>query len=41
MYDGAKWIEPALFLDGGLIATCSINGDRLVAHTEIKEPTVF
>ncbi|OCG08850.1 hypothetical protein A9G13_01965 [Gilliamella sp. wkB178] len=40
MYDGAKWIEPALFLDGGLIATGSINGDRLVAYTEIKAPII-
>lgn len=40
MYDGAKWISPALFLDGNLIATGSINGDRLVAYTEIKAPII-
>ncbi|WP_294844489.1 host specificity protein J [uncultured Gilliamella sp.] len=40
MYDGAKWIEPALFLDGNLLATGSINGDRLVAYSEIKSPII-
>ena len=40
MYDGAKWIEPALFLDGNLIATGTISGDRLVAYTEIKAPII-
>ena len=40
MYDGAKWIDPALFLDGDLIATGTISGDRLVAYTEIKAPII-
>ena len=40
MYDGAKWIDPALFLDGNLIATGTISGDRLVAFTEIKAPII-
>lgn len=40
MFDGAKWIEPALFLDGDLIATGTISGDRLVAYTEIKAPVI-
>ena len=40
MYDGGKWIEPALFLDGNLIATGSINGDRLVAYSEINAPII-
>lgn len=40
MYDGGKWIEPALFLDGNLIATGTISGDRLVAYTEIKAPII-
>ena len=40
MYDGAKWIDPALFLDGNLIATGTISGDRLVAYTEIKAPII-
>ncbi|OCG59801.1 hypothetical protein A9G41_12100 [Gilliamella sp. Nev5-1] len=40
MYDGAKWVSPALFLDGNLIATGTISGDRLVAYTEIKAPII-
>lgn len=40
MYDGAKWVDPALFLDGNLIATGTISGDRLVAYTEIKAPII-
>ncbi|GAA5104558.1 hypothetical protein GCM10023211_02410 [Orbus sasakiae] len=40
MYDGAKWVTPALFLNGDLIAEGTISGDRLVAYTEIKAPVI-
>lgn len=40
MYDGAKWVAPALFLDGNLIATGTISGDRLVSQTEIIAPVI-
>lgn len=40
MYDGAKWVTPALFLNGDLIAEGTISGDRLVAYTEIKAPII-
>lgn len=40
MYNGAQWIEPAMFLDGDLIATGTMRGDRLIAGTEIKAPLV-
>lgn len=41
MYDGVKWIEPKLYLDGDLIAEGTIRGDRLVAGTEIKAPIII
>lgn len=40
MYNGAQWIEPAMFLDGDLIATGTMRGDRLIAGTEIKAPQI-
>ena len=40
MYNGAQWIEPAMFLDGDLIATGTMQGDRLIAGTEIKAPLI-
>jgi predicted phage tail protein len=40
MYNGEKWVEPAIFLDGDLIATGTMRGDRLIAGTEIKAPLV-
>ncbi|WP_392559802.1 host specificity protein J [Orbus mooreae] len=40
MYNGSMWVTPALFLDGDLIATGTISGDRLVAYTEIKAPVI-
>ena len=40
LYNGAQWIEPALFLDGDLIATGTMRGDRLIAGTEIKAPLI-
>lgn len=40
MYNGARWIEPAMFLDGDLIATGTMRGDRLIAGTEIKAPLI-
>lgn len=40
MFDGAKWVVPALILDGDLLATGTISGDRLVAYTEIKSPII-
>ena len=40
MYNGAQWIEPAMFLDGDLIATGTMRGDRLIAGTEIKAPLI-
>ena len=41
MYYGAKWVEPAIFIDGDLIATGTMRGDRLIAGTEIKAPTII
>ncbi|OCG68008.1 hypothetical protein A9G39_03525 [Gilliamella sp. Imp1-6] len=40
MYNGARWIEPAMFLDGDLIATGTMRGDRLIAGTEIRAPQI-
>ena len=40
MYNGAQWVEPAMFLDGDLIATGTMRGDRLIAGTEIKAPLI-
>ncbi|OCG40798.1 hypothetical protein A9G28_07605 [Gilliamella sp. Fer1-1] len=40
MYNGAQWIEPAMFLDGDLIATGTMRGDRLIAGTEIRAPQI-
>ena len=40
LYNGAKWIEPKMFIDGDLIATGTMRGDRLIAGTEIKAPLI-
>lgn len=40
MYDGGKWVEPKLFLDGDLVATGTIKGDRLIAGSEINAPVI-
>ena len=40
MYNGAQWVEPAMFLDGDLIATGTMRGDRLIAGTEIRAPQI-
>lgn len=40
MYNGAQWIEPKMFIDGDLIATGTMRGDRLIAGTEIKAPLI-
>ena len=40
MYNGSQWVEPAMFLDGDLIATGTMRGDRLIAGTEIWSPLV-
>ena len=40
LYNGAQWIEPAMFIDGDLIATGTMRGDRLIAGTEIKAPLI-
>ena len=40
LYNGAQWIEPKMFIDGDLIATGTMRGDRLVAGTEIKAPLI-
>ena len=40
LYNGAQWIEPAMFLDGDLIATGTMRGDRLIAGTEIWAPII-
>ncbi|TSJ91847.1 host specificity protein J [Gilliamella apicola] len=40
LYNGAQWIEPKMFIDGDLIATETIRGDRLIAGTEINAPTI-
>ncbi|MCX8650969.1 host specificity protein J [Gilliamella sp. B2779] len=40
IYDGAHWIMPAMFLDGHLIATGTIRGDRIIAGTEMTAPLI-
>ncbi|WP_392552974.1 phage tail protein [Orbus wheelerorum] len=40
MYDGGKWVEPKLFLDGDLIAEGTIRGDRITAGSEINAPVI-
>lgn len=40
MYDGGKWVEPKLYLDGDLIAEGTIRGDRITAGTEINAPQI-
>lgn len=40
MYDGGKWVEPKLYLDGDLIAEGTIRGDRITAGTEINAPKI-
>lgn len=40
LYDGNKWIIPALFIDGDLIATGTIVGDRIKSNTEIIAATI-
>ena len=40
MYNGSQWIEPKMFLDGDLIATGTMRGDRLIAGTEIAAPLI-
>lgn len=40
MYNCAQWIEPKMFIDGDLIATGTMRGDRLIAGTEIKAPLI-
>ena len=40
MYNGSQWIEPKMFIDGDLIATGTMRGDRLVAGTEITAPLI-
>lgn len=40
LYNGAQWVDPAMFLDGDLIATGTMRGDRLIAGTEIKAPLI-
>ena len=40
LYNGAKWVEPKMFIDGDLIATGTMRGDRLIAGTEIKAPLI-
>ncbi|MBI0005162.1 host specificity protein J [Gilliamella sp. W8126] len=40
LYNGAQWIEPKMFIDGDLIATETIRGDRLIAGTEINAPII-
>lgn len=40
MYDGGKWVTPGIFLDGNLIATGTIKGDRITAGTEITAPKI-
>lgn len=39
-YDGTQWITPPLlFVDGNILATGTIAGNRLIANTTIKGPT--
>ena len=40
MYNGSQWIEPKMFIDGDLIATGTMRGDRLIAGTEIAAPLI-
>ena len=40
LYNGAQWIEPKMFIDGDLIATGTMRGDRLIAGTEIWAPII-
>ncbi|QIQ21027.1 host specificity protein J [Zophobihabitans entericus] len=40
LYDGSQWIIPKMFLDGNLVATGTIKGDRLIAGTEINAPQI-
>lgn len=40
MYNGITWVTPKVFIDGNLVATGTIKGDRLVGGTEIKAPKI-
>lgn len=40
MYNGITWVTPKVFIDGNLVATGTIKGDRLVAGTEITAPKI-
>lgn len=40
MYDGGRWIIPRSFIDGNLIATGTMRGDRIVAGSEINAPII-
>ena len=40
LYNGAQWIAPKMFIDGDLIATGTMRGDRLMVGTEVKAPLI-
>ncbi|MDR7119770.1 phage tail protein [Rheinheimera soli] len=40
MYSGGSWVAPTLLINGSLIATGSIAGDKILAGTEISGPIV-
>lgn len=39
-YNGSSWNTPAFVIDGSIVATGSVAGDRLIAGTEITAPIV-
>lgn len=41
MFDGRRWVEPKLIVDGDLIAIGTIRGDHIVAGTEIRSPRII
>ncbi len=39
-FDGTSWVSPELLIDGDMIATGTIVGDRIVAGTQIEAPVI-
>lgn len=40
-YNGSTWVVPAMVIDGSLVATGTIAGDRLIAGTSINAPNII
>lgn len=40
MYDGARWVTPALFVSGDLVADGTIKGQKLIAGISIEAPLI-